>query len=64
MNVETLGLVVVTVLCLDLWAVTSVIGASRSRTAKAFWIVLVFLLPVLGFLAWLACGPRAVRRDY
>lgn len=64
MTVETLGLVVLLVVSLDLWAAVSIVGSARPRGRKALWILVVLLLPVLGFLAWAACGPRTARRDH
>ena len=38
---------------------TSVAGAaSASNGGKVFWILLIIILPVVGFLIWLVAGPR------
>lgn len=46
------------VLALDLWAIISIIGSSASTGKKVIWILLVLILPVLGFIIWLLAGPR------
>lgn len=46
------------VLALDLWAIISVAGSSASTTRKVLWILLIVVLPILGFLIWLIAGPR------
>lgn len=46
-------------LALDIWALVSIVNSSRSTGSKVLWALLVFLLPLLGFLIWLIAGPRA-----
>lgn len=56
------GLFGLIVFGLDVWAIIEV-GASRAGTTeKVIWIVLILVLPVLGFIAWLVAGPRGLRR--
>lgn len=47
------------ILALDLWAIISIIGSSASTGRKVLWTLIVFFLPVVGFLLWLILGPRA-----
>lgn len=47
------------ILLLDLWALISIMGSGASTGRKVVWVLLVFLLPVIGFLIWLVAGPRA-----
>ena len=52
------GIVGLLVLVADVWAIVS-IGQSKATTEnKVLWIVLVIILPVLGFFIWLLAGPR------
>lgn len=44
---------------LDIWAIISVLGSSVSSGAKALWVLLIVLLPLLGFVIWLIAGPKA-----
>lgn len=50
------------VLILNIWAIISIIGSSNSTGSKVLWIVLVLVLPILGFIIWLIAGPRANKR--
>ena len=49
------------VLVLDIWAIVSIIGSNASTGAKVLWVLLVLVLPVLGFIIWLIAGPRSAR---
>ena len=44
----------------DIYAVVSILNSTRPTGNKVLWIVLVFLLPALGWLCWFFFGPRAV----
>lgn len=46
-------------LILDLWALVSILNSPRDTGTKVLWVLLVLLLPLLGFLLWLIAGPRA-----
>ncbi len=56
---EVGGLFGLIVLVLDVWAIVSIVGSSAGVGAKVLWVLLVLLLPVLGFILWLIFGPRA-----
>lgn len=43
---------------LCIWALIHVVGSSASAGAKVLWILLLFFLPVAGFVIWLILGPR------
>ncbi|UXX84102.1 PLDc N-terminal domain-containing protein [Roseovarius pelagicus] len=58
---EITGLGGLVLLILDLWAIVSVVGSSVSTGRKVLWILLILLLPLLGFIIWLIAGPRGVR---
>ncbi len=47
------------VLALDIWAILSIAGSSATTGRKVLWILLVVVLPLLGFLIWLIAGPRS-----
>ena len=49
------------VLVADVWAVVSTIGSNRTTGTKVLWILLIVLLPILGWLIWLFAGPRAAK---
>ncbi|MFZ0098057.1 MAG: PLDc N-terminal domain-containing protein [Gemmobacter sp.] len=47
------------ILALDIWAIVSVINSSATTGSKVIWVLLILLLPVIGFLIWLLAGPRS-----
>lgn len=46
---------------LDVWAIVNVVGSRASVLRKVIWVIVILLLPILGFLLWAIFGPRAVR---
>ena len=58
MGLEVGGLFGLIVLAADIWAIINVFQSRASNGAKVLWIVIILLLPILGFLAWLLFGPR------
>lgn len=49
------------VLIADVWAIVNIAQSSADAVKKALWIVLVIVLPVLGFILWYFLGPRTGR---
>jgi hypothetical protein len=49
------------VLIADIWAVVSIVQSSASTGTKVLWVVVVLILPVLGFILWLLLGPKQVK---
>ena len=47
------------ILVLDIWAIISIIGSAASTGKKVLWVLLVLILPVIGFIIWLIAGPRS-----
>ena len=46
------------ILVLDIFAGYNVLTSSVDTPKKIGWILLIVLLPVVGFLAWAFVGPR------
>ncbi|WP_146590041.1 PLDc N-terminal domain-containing protein [Puniceibacterium confluentis] len=46
------------ILIADIYAVYNILTSGASTLAKVIWTLVVFFLPVLGFIAWLVAGPR------
>jgi hypothetical protein len=46
------------VLIADVWAIVNIVQSGADTGKKVLWVVLVIVLPVLGFLLWLFLGPR------
>lgn len=55
------GLIGLIILILDIWAIVNVVASNNSVFSKIVWIIVILILPVLGFLIWLIFGPRRVR---
>jgi hypothetical protein len=45
-------------LALSIWAMLHVVQSTASTGGKALWILLILVVPLLGFLLWLMFGPR------
>ncbi len=43
---------------LDVWAIISIVNSTAERRQKIIWVLVVAILPLLGFLAWLVAGPK------
>ena len=52
------GLLGLLVLVADVWAILNIFQSSESNGTKALWIVVVLVLPVLGFVIWYFAGPK------
>jgi hypothetical protein len=55
---EVGGLFGILVLLADVWAILNIFQSSSTLGAKALWIVLVLVLPLLGVIIWYFAGPR------
>jgi len=44
---------------LAVWAIVNIINSSAETGTKVLWILLVLILPIIGFVAWFFAGPRA-----
>jgi len=56
------GLITLLILVADVWAILNIFQSSESTGTKALWIVLVVVLPVLGFVIWYFAGPKSSSR--
>ena len=55
---EYRGLWGLLVLIADVWAIVNIVQSGAETGKKVLWVVLVIVLPVLGFVLWLLLGPR------
>ncbi|MCR9277094.1 MAG: PLD nuclease N-terminal domain-containing protein [Pseudomonadaceae bacterium] len=55
---EVGGLLGLIGLILWVWALVKIVQSRASTGSKVFWIVLILVLPIVGFLIWLFFGPR------
>lgn len=61
MNLNNLGLWSILVLIADIYAIISIVQSSVEPLKKALWIVLILVLPVVGFIIWYLLGPKSGR---
>jgi len=59
MGIEVNGIIGLLVLIADIWAIVSTFQSSASTGKKVGWIIIVLLLPVIGFILWLVAGPKS-----
>ncbi len=53
------GIVGLLVLIASIYAIYNVITSGASTGAKVIWTLIILILPVLGFIAWLIAGPKS-----
>ena len=59
MDINITGIGGLILLALNIWAIISIIGSGVSTSKKVLWVLLVLILPLVGFLIWIFVGPRA-----
>jgi hypothetical protein len=55
------GLWGIIVLVADIYAIVNILQSTADTAKKVVWMVLVILLPVVGFILWFFMGPRTGR---
>ena len=61
LNVNANSLWGLIVLVADIWAIVSIVQSGATTGTKVLWILLVLILPVLGFAIWFFAGPKGAR---
>lgn len=56
--VTYLGLWVLAIVALNMWALISVLLSKAPITSRLVWIAVLLTLPLIGFFAWYLIGPR------
>ncbi len=51
------GIFGIIALLLTIWGVVAVLQSGADNTTKLIWVLVVILLPVIGFLIWYLMGP-------
>ena len=51
------------VLALNIWAIVSIAQSGTTTGSKVLWILLVLVLPIVGFVIWLIAGPKSGRQS-
>ena len=57
------GLIGLLILIAVIYAVVKILGSGASTGAKLLWVLLVLILPVIGFILWLLMGPGGKSAD-
>lgn len=57
MSVEVSGFLGLVLLICVVYAIVKTLQSSAGTRAKVIWIVVLILLPFLGFILWLLFGP-------
>ncbi len=43
----------------DLWAIVKTLQSPATTGIKLIWVLIIFLLPVIGLILWYFLGPKA-----
>lgn len=62
MIIEVGGILGLLILIADIYAIVKTVGSTATTGAKVLWVVVILLLPVIGFLLWLLFGPKGASR--
>ncbi|MCV6824846.1 MULTISPECIES: PLDc N-terminal domain-containing protein [Halocynthiibacter] len=46
------------VLILNIWAIVKVLQSGAPGLNKVLWILLILVLPIIGFIIWFLAGPK------
>jgi hypothetical protein len=55
------GILGLLVLIADVWALINIFQSSADTGKKVLWVVIILVLPVLGFILWYFLGPKTGR---
>jgi hypothetical protein len=61
--IEIAGIGGFILLVLNIWAIVSIVNSAAGTGGKVIWILLVLIMPLLGFILWLLFGPRSKRHQ-
>lgn len=56
---EITGLAGLIILILDVWAIISTVSSGVSIGKKVLWVIVILILPLIGFIFWLFLGPKS-----
>jgi len=51
------GIAGVLALLLTIWALVGILQSGADGTTKLIWVLVVILLPIVGFVLWYLMGP-------
>ncbi|MDC0434710.1 PLDc N-terminal domain-containing protein [bacterium] len=53
------GLFSLIVFVLDVYAIIRIVNSSATTGMKVVWVLIVAVVPVVGFIAWYLAGPKS-----
>jgi hypothetical protein len=59
---DNIGIFGIILLALDIWALINVLQSSADVPKKVGWVLLIVVLPLLGFIIWAFAGPRTRKK--
>jgi len=59
MGIEVSGIFGLILLIADIWAIVSVFQSRSTTGKKVLWILLILVLPLIGFILWFLAGPKS-----
>lgn len=57
-GIEVSGILGLLLLILNIYAIIKIVQSRASTGKKVLWVVLILLLPVIGFILWFLLGPK------
>jgi hypothetical protein len=51
----------VLVFLLDIWALISILQSGGTPVERLIWVIIILVLPLVGFLIWYLIGPGSKR---
>ena len=58
MDIQVTGFFGFLLLICIIYAIVKTIGSQASTGSKVIWVLVLLLLPLLGFILWLIFGPK------
>ena len=55
------GIVGLFILITNIWAIIGILRSGATTEDKILWVVLILILPIIGFFLWFLAGPQAGR---
>ena len=52
------GILGLLVLIADIWAIFNIVQSKESGVTKIIWVIVVLVLPAVGFIIWYFAGPK------
>ncbi|MDB3936075.1 PLDc N-terminal domain-containing protein [Granulosicoccus sp.] len=53
------GLFSLVIFVLDVYAIIRIVNSSATTGMKVVWVLIVAVVPVVGFIAWYLAGPKS-----